>query len=159
MRYRTPFATQAKSHDRTANRVWYYPCDSVRRLMDRMYLLEIDFQLRSEKRREFNSSLDSLLGGVGSGHARALAYEDRDDGNHLLLVFEWSQRGEVEAYLESRPFGALLGCLKTLGEVADCRIVDLSGSELAAGGRAVARWVGGRQAPKQSHDEKPSRPD
>lgn len=123
--------------------------------MDRPYLLEIDFQLRSEKRREFNWTLDGLLSGSGGGHVRASAYEDRDDGNRMLLVFEWNQRGDVEAFLDSAPFGVLLGCLKTLGEVADCRVVDLSRSPGPAGSRAVARWVEGKHSSPPSLPEDP----
>jgi quinol monooxygenase YgiN len=134
--------------------------------MNRTHLLEIDFQLQSEKRREFNLSLENLLAASGSGHVRASAYEDRDDGNRLLLVFEWSRRGDLEAYLESRPYLALLGCLKTLGQVADCRVVDLSDGPAAPGepagdlpghpagvapaDRVGPRWVEGRRAPPPS---------
>lgn len=109
--------------------------------MARSYLLEIDFQLRSEKRREFNSSLESLFCGVGSGHVRASAYEDRDDGNHLLLVLEWGSRPDLDVYLESKEYGTLLACLRILGSVTDCRVVDLTGS-LGAGS---TRWVTGRE--------------
>lgn len=108
--------------------------------MDRSYLLEIDFQLRSEKRREFNSSLESLFSSADTGHLRASAYEDRDDGNHLLLVLEWDGRPGLDSYLESREYGTLLACLRVLGTVTDCRVVDLTG----AAGAGTTRWVAGR---------------
>lgn len=123
--------------------------------MERTHLLEIDFQLQSEKRREFNSSLESLLSGIGTGHNRASAYEDRDDGSRLLLVFEWSRRQDLEAFLGSKPFVVLLGCLKTLGKVSDCRIVDLSSSAGSAGNSGVYRWVDGWRMPPPLIPENP----
>lgn len=123
-----------------------------------MFLLEIDFQLRTEKRREFNSSLESLLCGTGSGYARASAYEDRDDGNRLLLVLEWNNRDEIEAYLDSPNFGALLGCLRTLGQVSDCRAVDLSSPSGRAGAREDPRWVRGQEAAPEKNRQIPTGP-
>ena len=93
--------------------------------MPERFLLEIDFKLFPAKRREFNKSLDSLIGRQETGQIRAFTYEDRDDNEHILLVSEWADRTAVDTYVQSDSYRALLGCLMTLGEVSDCRIVDL----------------------------------
>jgi hypothetical protein len=108
-----------------------------------MFLLEISFDLRSENRREFNSSLDSLMREKGSGSIRSSVFEDRDDRNRILMVLEWGNIVDLQRYLVSETLGVLLGCLKTLGTVSDCRIVDLTVPDGAIGTRAAARWVKG----------------
>ena len=105
--------------------------------MDRPHLLEIDFRLRSDKRREFNSFAETVLSMQTSGFVRASTYEDRDDPNRILLVLEWSRSEHLQTYLGSEIFGALKGCLRTLGTLVDYRVVI--GAKAESGGASGDR--------------------
>ena len=118
--------------------------------MDQSCLLEIDFQLSAPKRREFNYSLESLMGRDDVGYVRCTAFEDRDDRDRFLLVSEWSSRAALETYLQSETYGALLGCLKTLGVVLDCRVVNLYGPVHTEAPSRTIRWVTGEMFRKES---------
>lgn len=92
------------------------------------HLLEISFQLLPGKRREFSQSMTMLTGSEGKGGMTGAVYEDRDDPDHLLWVEEWADRSILERHLDTDAFKTLMGALRTLAVVLDCRIVDL-GSE------------------------------
>jgi quinol monooxygenase YgiN len=96
-----------------------------------MYLLEIDYRLNSDKRHEFESSLESLLD-QEPRPVRTSIFEDRRDSNRLLLVWEWSDEQQVNRYLTSDTFGVFSGCLKTLGTIAETRVVNTQSSAAAA---------------------------
>lgn len=88
------------------------------------FLLQIDFTLNPEKRRELNSSLSSLTWKEGAGHVRTSVYEDRDDRDRCLLVTEWSDKKSLDRCFASDTYSALLGCLLTLGRISGCRLVS-----------------------------------
>ncbi len=85
--------------------------------------LEIDCRIPSEKHFEFTQSAASLTPKVGEGHAKTVVYQDFDDPDHILWVEEWSTRELLDQYLLTEGFSALLGGLKTLGTVLDCRLI------------------------------------
>lgn len=111
--------------------------------MIRECLLEIDCRIRPEKRREFTLSADSLNRTEGEGHLRTVIYEDRDESDHILWVEEWTARELLDRYLASDTFAALLGGLKTLGTIFDCRVVQLGDPEGGYSGsspRRLSAW-------------------
>ena len=110
--------------------------------MIRDCLLEIDYHLRAEKRREFTQSASSLIQCEGEGHLRTVIYEDRDEPDHILWVEEWMHRDQLDRYLSTDGFLALLGGLKALGTVLDCRVIDLSGPQTGTSG-TFPRRLGG----------------
>jgi len=81
-------------------------------------LLEIEFLLSPEKQREFAQSLELL--------------EDRGEPHHLLWISKWLDLQELERYTELDQFRVLMGGLRLLTTIVDCRIVTLDTSnELA----------------------------
>lgn len=90
-------------------------------------ILEIDFTLKSGKRREFNRSLEDLRSLEGEGHIRTTVFEDREEPGHILWVADWTNKTKLEEYLRSDGFGVLLGGLRVLGNLTRCRVVDDAG--------------------------------
>lgn len=88
-------------------------------------LLEISFTLLRAKHREFWQSVTMLTGGEGDRGGSPTVYSNRDDPDSLLWVEEWADRSILERYLETDAFKTLMGALRTLAVVQDCRIVDL----------------------------------
>jgi len=109
--------------------------------MSDLCLLEIEFALLPQKRREFAQSLD-LLTGTGHGLVRRSVYIDRDEPERILWVEAWATRELLEAHLETEIFRGLIGGLRILGNVLDCRLVDLA-SDLTDS-RRVPRYVRGK---------------
>jgi len=91
-------------------------------------LLEIELTLKPGKRREFNRSIEDLRSHEGHGHIRTTVYEDREEPGHMIWVADWANRQALNEYLRSDAFGVLLGGLRVLGVVTECRVVDESGS-------------------------------
>jgi quinol monooxygenase YgiN len=89
-------------------------------------LLEIDCRIKPEKRREFRLNLGALAQLITTNRFPPVVYEDQNEPGHMLWLQEWSNRQALEAYLESDEFLALLGGLRVLGSVQDCRVVDLT---------------------------------
>lgn len=52
----------------------------------------------------------------------SVVYEDRDDPDHLLWVEEWVERGMLERRIETDVFKTLIGALRTLATLEDCRL-------------------------------------
>ena len=92
-------------------------------------LLEISFRLLPGKRREFSQSLSMLTGAEGKDRPSPVVYEERGDLDHLLWVEEWADRSMLEQHLETEVFKTLMGALRTLATVEDCRIVDLNSDQ------------------------------
>lgn len=99
--------------------------------MSKLCLLEIEFTLLPQKRREFAQSLEFLTGSE-QGLIRRSVYVDRDEPERVLWVEEWSNLETLEGHLETAGFRALVGGLRVLGNVLDCRLVDL-GSDIGRG--------------------------
>ncbi len=109
--------------------------------MSSLCLLEIEFVLSAQKRREFAQSLD-LLTGTGLGFVRRSVYIERDEPERILWVEEWTTRQMLETHLETATFKALVGGLRILGNVIDCRLVDLASGDGDA--RHVPRYLRGK---------------
>jgi quinol monooxygenase YgiN len=92
-------------------------------------LLEISFHLLPGKRREFSQCLTMLTGSKGMGRGSTVLYEERNDLDHLLWMEEWADRSMLERHLETDVFKTLMGALRTLAKVEDCRIVDLNSGQ------------------------------
>lgn len=87
-------------------------------------LLEIEFVLKTGKRREFVRSLEGLHSHEGIGHLRTVVFEDCEEPGHLIWIADWTSRAALEEYIESDEFRVLLGGLRVLGTVMDCRVID-----------------------------------
>ncbi len=109
--------------------------------MSNLCLLEIEFVLSAQKRREFAQSLD-LLTGTGQGFVRRSVYIERDEPERILWVEEWTTLQMLEAHLETATFKALVGGLRILGNVVDCRLVDLASG--VGDSRRVPRYLRGK---------------
>ena len=111
--------------------------------MSKLCLLEIEFSLLPQKRREFAQSLE-LLTGSGQGFVRRSVYVDRDEPERVLWVEEWSSREMLEAHMETPAFRALIGGLKVLGNVLDCRVIDFASEAPASTAKTrMARFFRG----------------
>ena len=113
-----------------------------------MCLLEISFRLLPGKHREFSQSLVMLMRAEGEGHRKTLVYDERDEPDHLLWVEEWTDRAMLERHLETGLFKTLMGGLRALATVDDCRIVDLGSKQPL--GEVLARkprYLEGRTIP------------
>ena len=99
------------------------PCE--KKAMSTACLLEIEFTLLPQKRREFAQSLE-FMSGSWQGMIRRSIYIDRDEPERVLWVEEWSHREMLETHLETPAFRALVGGLRILGNVIDCRLIDFS---------------------------------
>lgn len=104
-------------------------------------LLEIEFVLLPQKRREFAQSLEFLTG-PGQGLVRRSVYADRDEPERILWVEQWANRQLLENHLETEDFRALLGGLRTLGNVVDCRLVYLESDPMDS--RHSPRYLRGK---------------
>lgn len=87
-------------------------------------LLEIEFVLKPGKRREFIRSFQGLQGHEGEGHVRSTIFEDSEEPGHLIWIGEWTSRITLDAYMRGDRFGVLLGGIRVLGSVTDCRVID-----------------------------------
>jgi hypothetical protein len=90
------------------------------------YLLEIEFFLTPEKRREFLQSRELFLGADSQANNRVQLLQDRKEPDHLLYVAKWIDLEELERYTEAQQFHTLMGGLRLLSKRLDCRIVTLS---------------------------------
>jgi hypothetical protein len=70
-----------------------------------------------------------LAGCERMGRGSPVVYEERDDLDHLLWMEEWTDRSKLEKHLETDVFKTLIGALRTLATVEDCRIVDLRSAQ------------------------------
>lgn len=91
-------------------------------------MLEIEFQLSPQKRREFVQSLEFFLGSGDSGPNRIRLLQDRAEPDHLLWISKWLDLKELEDFIQVQQFRALMGGLRLLTTILDCRIVALGGS-------------------------------
>lgn len=102
--------------------------------------LEIDCRIQPEKRLEFTQSAESLTPAAGEGFVRTIIYQDRDEPDHILWVEEWSARESLDRYLLSEDFAALLGGLRILGTVLDCRIIHSASIHPESGSPQGKSW-------------------
>jgi quinol monooxygenase YgiN len=96
-----------------------------------MVILVISITARSSKRRELISSY-RLIAEQTSGEAACLSCrfsQDIDDENIIVIEQTWAQRSDLDDYLRSDIFSALLGAVKLLGQTHEIRIIDGSQTE------------------------------
>ena len=93
--------------------------------MTKTCLLEISFRLLPGKRQEFIQSLPILTESGKNGIRKAVFYEEQEDPDHLFMAQEWIDLASLERYLKTDLFKTLMGGLRTLATLEDCRIVDL----------------------------------
>lgn len=122
--------------------VWHTSCQI--KIMNDPCLLEIEFLLLPQKQREFAQSLE-FLATAGKGLVRRSVYVDRDEPERVLWIEEWATRQMLEAHLETEAFKALVGGLRTLGNVLDCRVVYLASD--VPDTRHVPRYLRGKVIP------------
>jgi quinol monooxygenase YgiN len=91
--------------------------------------LEIEFKLKPGKRREFARSFEELICHEGEGHVKTTVFEDREEPGHMIWVASWSSRESLEAYLKGEQFGVLIGGLRILSSLTDCRLIDAGWGE------------------------------
>ena len=58
-----------------------------------------------------------------------MVYDERDDPDHFLWVEEWTERALLEEHLKTDLFKTLMGGLRALARIEDCRIVDLGSKQ------------------------------
>ena len=93
--------------------------------MPQRCLLELDCRIKPEKRREFRLNIGASLRESTWTRGAAVIFEDQDEPGHILIVEEWASLQELQHYLSSDEFLAIVGGFKVLGVLHDCRIVDL----------------------------------
>ena len=88
--------------------------------------------LSPQKRREFVQSLELFVATSESGHNDIRLLQDRTAPDHLLWISKWLDLKELEDYTQVEQFRALMGGLRLLSTILDCRIVTLDRTDEAA---------------------------
>ncbi|GAB4336242.1 MAG: hypothetical protein Kow0089_06360 [Desulfobulbaceae bacterium] len=90
-----------------------------------MYVTSITMKGRAEKRREIIQTIGGLQEQVRErkGCLHASSYQDMGDNNIFCLVNSWESQEDLDAYLQSRLFSALLGIRSILAETPEIRIL------------------------------------
>lgn len=86
--------------------------------------LEIEFTLKPGKRREFTRSFEHQICDEGEGHIKTTVYEDREEPGHMIWIASWASREALERYMRTDEFGVLIGGLRILSSLTNCRLVD-----------------------------------
>jgi len=86
-------------------------------------LLEIHFEVKRERHREFTQSLESFRAVRAPGQLSVSVYGDNSATDQYFWVEEWPDDHFLESYVVSDGFRAVLGYLRTLGPLISCRIV------------------------------------
>lgn len=94
-------------------------------------MLEIELVLLPHKRREFLQSFEMFTEESTTSNFSVSLLQDRSSKDHLLWVFKWGDVREWEQYAEVGPFRALMGGLRLVSKVLDCRIVMFNDDEQA----------------------------
>ena len=87
-------------------------------------LLEIHFGVTQEKRAALGQSLESLRAIRAPGQLGISVHDDTSGSGQYFWIEEWTNYQLLESYLVSNGFRAVLGGLRMLGSVIDCRIVE-----------------------------------
>jgi hypothetical protein len=93
-------------------------------------MLEIEFVLLPHKRREFLQSFEMFTEESAASNSRVSLLQDRMSENHVLWVFKWGDVCEWQHYTECGPFRALMGGLRLVSNVLDCRVVMFGDDDL-----------------------------
>lgn len=76
-----------------------------------MIVLRVGLNTSLEKQKELRQALLSMISDIRreTSCSKANAYLDLEDENHVVMLSHWESREELNAYLRSEKFGALLG--------------------------------------------------
>jgi quinol monooxygenase YgiN len=76
-----------------------------------MIILRVVLHTSHEKHKELKQALLSMISDIRreTSCSKANAYLNLENENHLVMLSHWESREELNAYLRSDKFGALLG--------------------------------------------------
>lgn len=88
--------------------------------------IEIQIEVKPEKRPEFLQAVESLQRAVGYEAAceSQHVYEERGQPNQFLWVERWSDTDEIRARLRSAKFRSLMGAIRVLGTTSELNVVE-----------------------------------
>lgn len=88
--------------------------------------IEIQIEVKPEKRPEFLQAVESLQRTVGSEAAceSQHVYEERGHPNQFLWVERWTDTEEIRARLRSAKFRSLMGAIRVLGMASELSVVE-----------------------------------
>ena len=89
--------------------------------------IEISILVKAHKRQEFLRTMESLAQcRRGAAGCKSIEFFEEHGGpNHFLWLERWPAEALARRRLESEDFRALLGAIKTLGELRSLDIVDV----------------------------------
>ena len=108
-----------------------------------MIILRVNMNTLPKKRKELLQTIEAISGfirkerGCSSHHV----YQDMQDENALFLLEEWENQDDLENYLRSDRFAALLGAMDLLSErpaIMFNEVSSTAGMELVQAVRAQA---------------------
>lgn len=90
-----------------------------------MYISSIRMKGRSDKRKEIIQTLNGISDQVRlkKGCLNVKSYQDIDDKNVFFLVEEWKTQHDMDEYINSTLFSALLGIKTILVEKPEIKIL------------------------------------
>ena len=97
--------------------------------------IEISILVKAHKRQEFLRTMESLVQcRRGAAGCKSIEFfEEHGRPNHFLWVERWPAEAHARRRLETEDFRALLGAIKTLGELQGLDIVGVGARETRAG--------------------------
>ena len=74
---------------------------------------------------EFFQAIDSMLPipPVEKGCLERELYQHISDANHICCLEYWKTQPELQTYLDSDKFQAVLGAMTVLGDIVDCKVI------------------------------------
>jgi quinol monooxygenase YgiN len=108
-----------------------------------MIILRVDMNALPEKRKELLQTIEAMSGSIRKqkGCSNHHVYQDKEDENVLCLLQEWENQDDLENYLRSDRFAALLGALDLLSKrpaIKFSQVSSTAGMELVEAVRAQA---------------------
>jgi hypothetical protein len=122
-------------------------------------VLEIEFLLSPQKRREFVQSLEFFLASSDSGPNQIRLLQDRAEPDHLMWISKGLDLKELEDFTQMDQFRALMGGLRLLTTILDCRIVALDGSPKCRHSTGDRDIFPPRRESSKQRDPRPARHD
>ncbi len=89
------------------------------------FVIEVRFRLNPEKRLEFDQSSEDLICCEGPGHLQTKVSEVSGRTGLVVWTSEWSDRDQLNAYLEGNRFKTLMGGLRALGTRISLQVGEL----------------------------------
>lgn len=90
-----------------------------------MLVTTVKLKGRAEKRREIVQTLGGIMEQVcqRKGFLFGSSYQDMKDRNIFCLINEWETQQDLDDYLESKLFAALMGIRNILQETPEIKIL------------------------------------